>query len=272
MANTIAISEESSLFQDLRPCFSPFAHLLGQLNPAIVRQLLGAQAEPAADALCSYGSGQRRQQPATIAIDTTDARHPLAAHPAIRALAIEHSQRALGCDLTGQPIQINVRHCVDESDYFLSPHEDCPKTICAILIYLWNGERGTSLYRLTHHMELPPAPEPGLRERVNNFHHHPEFQRGNLDVITLLYPNCYATYEHVKLIRPRLGSFLLIPNTRFRGALPDLPRSHHGVASCPMDQDAPERRHLLLMDLKLADGTPPSLRSCLKARLSRTFR
>ncbi len=251
---------------------SPFVHFIGQLHPSLINLLLSPNARMSDGELCSYGLGRRRQHQEAVTTDGSEPPHPLAAHPALRTFVINYAQQALGCDLTGQAITIHVRRCLDESSYFLSPHEDCPKTISALLVYLWHGERGTSLYRLSQHHDQPPAPEPGLRERVNNFHGHAEYQRANLDVITQLTPECFATYEHVKLIRPRLGSFLFIPNTRFRGALPDLPRSHHGVASQASDLDTPERRHLLLIDVKQSDAARPSLRSRLKARLLRPFR
>jgi hypothetical protein len=266
------VGQGSCLFQDVQVCSSPFVHLVGRLNPAVVPLASTANDQASAGELCAYGLGRRRQHQDTAGADPYTPGESLASHPAVRAFAVEHSQQALGCDLTGRSLAINVRRCVDDSDYFLSPHSDCPKTICAILIYLWHGERGTSLYRLTHHNELAPVPEPGLQKRVNNFHGHAEYQRANLDVITMLMPDCFAYYEHVKLIRPRPGSFLFIPNTRFRGALPDLPQSHHGVASQPSDLAAPERRELLLIDVKLSDETPPSLRSRLKERLRHPFR
>ncbi|MFN9646243.1 MAG: hypothetical protein ACK6BG_14250 [Cyanobacteriota bacterium] len=193
----------------------------------------------------------------------------LAGHDDLRTFALEHSQASLACDLQGEAIQIQVRRCQDQSDYFLSPHADCPKTICAILIYLWTGNRGTSLYRLKGYSATPPVPESGWLERVNNFNGQSEYQCENQDVITRLKPDCFASFEHVRTIRPVLGSFLFLPNSRFRKALPDLPPSYHGVASGQAEGERPEARDLILIDVKLANPSPARLRSMLKTRLRR---
>jgi hypothetical protein len=113
------------------------------------------------------------------------------------------------------------------------------------------------------------VPEPGWLERVNNFNGHQEYQCGNLDVITMLKPDCFASFEHVQTIRPVFGSFLFLPNSRFRKALPDLPPSHHGVASCQTKGEPPEARDLILIDVKVANPAPTRLRSTLKTRLQR---
>jgi hypothetical protein len=258
---------ERSLLASVESFATPFSHVVGRLN--LPRESLSAEPlEGGAGAdLCAYGLGKRKQYQADGHPARPDLCLALASNTALKTFAIEQSQLALGCDLRGKEVKVNARRCIDHADYALSPHADCPKTICAILIYLWNGQRGTSLYHLRGHQDRGPAPEAGLQERVNNFNHLPEYQRSNLDVITTIKPDCFAYFQHVKTIHPAFASFLLIPNTRFRDALPDLPQSHHGVASTVADLKPAEARDLILIDLKLASPPSPTLRSLLRSRL-----
>lgn len=262
----------TSLFQSVKSFRTPFPYCLGQLDDSFHALLSRPLKQDAKEALCSYGFGQRRQYSLDMTSDASDPCHVLASHDDVRAFALEQSQSALACDLRSEAIQIQARRCLDQSDYFLSPHADCPKTICVFLIYLWTGTRGTSLYRLEGHSETAPVPGPGWRERVNNFNGHPEVQRDNLDVITMLKPDCFASFEHVQTICPVFGSFLFIPNSRCRKALPDLPPSYHGVASSRAANEPREARDVILIDVKLANPAPTRLRSTLKTRLQRLFR
>ncbi len=262
----------TSLFQSVESFHTPFHYCLGQLDDSFHALLSRPVKQDAKEALCSYGFGQRRQYSMDVTSDASDPCHVLASHDDVRAFALEQSQSALACDLRSEAIQIQARRCLDQSDYFLSPHADCPKTICVFLIYLWTGNRGTSLYRLEGHSQTAPVSEPGWRERLNNFNGHPEMQRDNLDVITMLKPDCFASFEHVRTISPVFGSFLFIPNSRCRMALPDLPPSYHGVASSRAANEPREARDVILIDVKLANPAPTRLRSTLKTRLRRLFR
>lgn len=267
MLGMVEAVRERSLLASVESFDAPFSYLVGRLNLPHETLPVDPLEGGAEGDLCAYGLGKRKQYQADAHLSTLDLCLALANNAELRALAIEQSQLALGCDLPGKDINFNTRRCIDQSDYALSPHADCPKTICAILVYLWNGQRGTSLYRLRGHQDRMPAPEAGLQERVNNFNHQPEYQRSNLDVITTIKPGCFAYFQHVKTIRPAFASFLLIPNTRFRDALPDLPQSHHGVASTVGDLMPHEARNLILIDVKLASPPSPTLRSLLKSRL-----
>lgn len=271
-SNVVTLSKvmtAKSLFQSVQTVSTPFSHSLGQLDASLLPLLGAAVGQDTESAPCSYGFGRRRHYSLDSPSGPSDPCQLLAGHDDLRAFALEHSQSALGCDLQAEAITIQGRRCLDQSDYFLSPHADCPKTICAFLIYLWTGTRGTSLYALNGYSQIPPAPEPGLRERVNNFNGQPEWQRANLDVISMLKPDCFASFQHVQTIPPVFGSFLFIPNTRFRNALPDLPPSYHGVAASLAEAEPPEARDLLLIDVKLANPVPTPQRPGLKARLRR---
>jgi hypothetical protein len=241
------------------------------LNIAETLQAMPLHGGAARGNLCSYGIGQRRQFEGIGILASRDESLICDMDSELRAFAIEHSQLALGCHLEGEEIQVNVRRCIDQSDYYLSPHADCPKTICAFLIYLWNGLRGTSLYRLSGYYDCPPDPEPGLRKRVNNFSGLMEYQRNNLDTITMIKPGCFAYFEHIQTIHPSFGSFLLIPNTRFSGAIPYLPQSFHGVSSRLSDDQVNERRDLILIDVKLARQPQLGVRSALQAQFHQLF-
>jgi hypothetical protein len=261
-----------SLFAEEKSFQTPFHHLVGKVDLLEAGLLSDTSLDPSQSDICDYSLGRRRQQQTTRSEAGTNPLQALADHPQLKALVTDHCQQALGCDVKAENLCFHARRCEDEGDYFLSPHADCPKTICALLIYLWAGQRGTSLYRLSGHRDSPPETEDGLRERVNNFTHREEYQRGNLDVITQIKPDCYACFEHVKTIRPDVGVFLLIPNTRFQGARLDLPRSYHGVGGPTGTDEASERRELILIDVKLPPPPPPTLRSLLRARLSRLRR
>jgi hypothetical protein len=263
---------DTSLFKAVESFHTPFSYSIGHLNASLLPLLRSPAGQHTTEALCSYGFGRRRQFKLDGSPTESDLCRALAEHDSLRAFALEHSQAALACDLKGEDIQIQARRCLDESDYFLSPHADCPKTICVFLIYLWTGARGTSLYTLNGYSQVPPAPEPGMRERVNNFNGNKEYQRRNRNVITMLKPDCFASFEHVHTISPMFGSFLFIPNTRFRKAMPDLPTSYHGVASSQTEGETHEARDLILIDVKLAHPAPARLRSTLKARLRRLVR
>lgn len=270
------VVQTRSLVAEVGSFSTPFHHLVGKLDLSVLGLLADGTLDPGEMApdparadLCAYGLGRRRQYQPDGSRQGADPLQALAHHPELRALVIAHCQQALGCDLTGTELRFHARRCVDEADYALSPHADCPKTICAMLIYLWQGQRGTSLYRLSGYSDSPPAQEPGLLERVNNFSGQPDYQRGNLDVISQLKPGCFAYFDHVKTIRPEVGVFLLIPNSRYRGALLDLPPSHHGVRARASALEPKERRDLVLIDVKLPNPPQPTLRSLLKARLSR---
>jgi hypothetical protein len=263
----LRVVQERSLFERVESFSFPFSYLVGTLNLSLDPLRVDPLEQGARGELCAYGLGRRRQVSDAGPTAGVDPCLALAHDAELRAFALEHSQQALGCDLRGEEIQVNARRCLDHSEYSLSPHMDCPKTICAILVYLWTGRRGTSLYRLTGHTEMGPAAEPGLQERVNNFSGKKEYQRDNLDVITTIKPGCFAYFEHVTTIRPVFGSFVFIPNTRFRQALPDLPSSYHGVASTVAEGELDEPRDLILIDVKLANPAPPPLRSAIKTRL-----
>jgi hypothetical protein len=258
--------QAKSLFESVESFSFPFRYLVGTLNLSLDPRLADPLESGAPGDLCAYGLGQRRQYHNSGPTAGVDPCLALARHAELKAFAIEHSQQALGCELQGEDLQVNARRCLDQSDYSLSPHMDCPKTICAILVYLWTGQRGTSFYRLTGHAEAGPAEEPGLQERVNNFNGNKEYQRDNFDVITTIKPGCFAYFEHVTTIRPAFGSFLFIPNTRFRKAIPDLPSSYHGVASRVGEGALDEARDLILIDVKLSNPAAPPLRSAIKAR------
>jgi hypothetical protein len=262
------VVSDCSLVEQAETFVTPFYHLVGRLNLSSDMLQVNAPHPGYGGDLCAYGLGKRIQYSGDSKQLGLDLCLFLAQHPALKAFAIEHSQQALGCNLQGENVQINARRCIDHSDYSLSPHADCPKTICAILVYLWNGNCGTSLYRLNGHAETGPSREMGWQERLNNFNGNKEYQGENLDVVTMVKPGCFAYFQHIKIIRPAVASFLLIPNTRFRGALPDLPQSYHGVASATSALRPAESRNLILIDVKLPNPPPPSLRSLLKARFS----
>jgi len=267
----LRVVQARSLFESVQSFSSPFSYLVGTLNLSLDPLLADPLESGARGDLCAYGLGQRRQYQNPGPTAGVDPCLALAHHAELKAFAMEHSEQALGCDLQGEEIQVHARRCLDHSEYSLSPHMDCPKTICAILVYLWTGRRGTSLYRLTGHSDQGPAVEPGLQERVNNFNGNKEYQRDNLDVITTVKPGCFAYFEHVTTIQPAFGSFVFIPNTRFRKAIPDLPSSYHGVASRVVEGELDEARDLILIDVKLANPAPPPLRTALKARFRQLF-
>jgi len=257
-----------SLFAEVESFRTPFHHLVGKVDLLEAGLLADTPPELSRSDICLYGLGRRRQQRPSGADANGNPLKALADHPQLKALVMDHCEQALGCEIKDERLCFHARRCVDEGDYFLSPHADCPKTICALLIYLWAGHRGTSLYRLSGHKDSPPAAEYGLQERVNNFTLHEEYHRVNLDVITKIKPDCYACFEHVKTISPEVGLFLLIPNTRFQAAPLDLPPSYHGVGAPLASDGARERRDLVLIDVKLPPSPQPTLRSLLKARLS----
>ncbi|MCP9916692.1 hypothetical protein [Cyanobium sp. ATX 6F1] len=247
----------------------PYGHMVGRISIPAHFMLDGNTIDQSSGELCAYGLGKRRQNSGSEYKEATNKLLTfLEDNSELKAFMLENSQNALGCNLDEANVTTNARKCVDESSYYLSPHADCPKTICALIIYLWHGKRGTSLYRLSHHSCMPPSTEHGLQERENNFTGRKEFQQASLDVITTVKPECYANFKHVTTIYPDFCSFLFIPNTRFRHAIQDLPTSYHGVSSKLQDTELDEQRQLILIDMKICEKPKIGLRSRAKSQLN----